>query len=107
MRDSETLLFIYNQQSQIVKLNVLAEQTVRSDQNIDLPFAYVLQSLFHFCSRSKAAYHIDLHREHFKSFAERVVMLKCKNRGWSKHRHLFAIADCFERGAHRNFRFAV
>src|SRR5213593_1648059 len=107
MSDTKPLLLVDDHQSEIVELDVLRQQAVRTDDDIDLArfdITYDFPLLF---GRDEAAQHRDGDRKGRESFFERFVVLVAKDRRGRQHRDLLAVADGFKGGAHGDFRFAI
>ena len=72
---SESLLFIYNKKSQILKYNILRKQPVGSYDNIHQSAFYVFYGLGYLSRCPEAAEKIHPYGEILKSFHEGIVML--------------------------------
>ena len=107
MFDSESLFFIDDQKTEIMKLHALGvEDRMRSDQNVDLPCLEFFESLLLFSSRPKSANHVDCRQKARKPLAERLKMLLRQNGRRHQHRRLLAVHCRLVRRADCNFRFA-
>ena len=61
-RDAEALLFVDDQQAEIVEFHILGKQAVRADDDIDLAsFDMPARISFLLCGRAEAAEHLDAH----------------------------------------------
>ena len=63
MRHAEALLLVDDEQSEIVKMNVLLQQLVRADDQIDLAGLQIEERFFDLRRRTEAGKHIDGDRE--------------------------------------------
>ena len=90
MLDAKSLLLINDQQSQVIELNVFAEQPVRADYDVNLAILEASFGFFKLFRRSKARHHSDLNRKAFKAALHRIIMLLGQNRGWNQKGHLLA-----------------
>ena len=87
--------------------DVLRKQPVRADEDVDLPRGRAVEDLLRFLLRAKAVDHVDGDRKAGEAIAQRLDVLKRQHRRRSEHRHLFAVHDRLERGAHRDLGLAV
>ena len=79
VRDTEPLLFIDDHQAEIVKLNVLREQPVRSDHNIHLSGFHIGDDLLLLLRIHKPAEHRDRDRKCREPLFECFEMLVAKD----------------------------
>ena len=79
---------------------------MRADRDIDLALGKIRQRRLDLLRRAEAAEHLDPHRERLEAALERLEMLKRQHRGRRQHRHLLAVAQRLERGAHHDFGLA-
>ena len=69
MGDPETLLFVDDQQAQVLELHIRREQAVRADDDIDLPLCQPGDDLFLLLGCAEAGEHLDRHREGCQALA--------------------------------------
>ena len=105
--DPETLFFVDNEQTEILKLNIFGEQAVGADDYIDFPGLQVGQDDSLLRGAAEAAEHLDARGESRETFFEGFEMLESKNRGGSENGDLLVFTDGLEGGAHSHFGFAV
>ncbi len=77
-----------------------------ADEHIDFARREIFENGFHFFGRAEAADQFHAYREGREAAAEGFVVLEGENGRRRENRHLFAIAEGFEGGAHGHFRFA-
>ena len=96
MAHAEALLFVDNQQAEILKLDVLRKQPVRADQNVHLAGRHALHNvlLLFCCSKARNHFHVD--GELREPLLEGLEMLEAQDRGRRQHRNLLAVLHCFE-----------
>ena len=104
--DAEPLLFVDDDQAQVVELDVLRGQAVRADDDIDLARLQPGDRGPLFLRRAKPAELGDVERELGHPLAEAVKVLLGEDRRRHEHRHLVAAIDRFERGPHGDFGLA-
>ncbi len=80
---------------------------MRAHDDVDFAGAEILDDLILFGLAAEAADHFDRHRKSGEPFGERLLMLKRQNGCRREERDLLAVHHGLERGAHRDFRFAV
>ena len=107
VRDAESLLFVYDQKSQILEFYVLGEKSVRADDDIAGPLGDLPDRLLLLCRRPESGQHADIDRIPVHSLAERIVMLLGKNGRGHQDCHLLALLDCFEGCSDGDLCFAV
>ena len=107
MSDTETLLFIYNQKSQIFIFHIFGQHAMGSDHNIDQPLFQIFHCLFLLCRRLEPAQQIDPNRKIFHPLHKRIVMLLCQNRRRYKVDNLFSLLHRLKRRADRDLRLSV
>ncbi len=107
MRDAEPLFFVDDQQSEIAKLDVLRQQSVRADDDVDLAGGEIGDRFFLLLLGAKAADHLDANRKPREPLAQGLLMLKGQNRGRREERDLLAVHHRLEGAAHRHFGLAV
>ena len=106
MFHTEALFFIDYEKSKILKLHVLRQKSVCTDNQIDLPLFQPVQSLFILRITSEAGHHIDLKREVFKTFLQSVIMLICQNCGRNQNSCLLAVSYTLKERTRCNFSLA-
>jgi hypothetical protein len=105
--DSESLLLVDYQQPEIFEPNVAAEETMRSDQDVDPsrpgPGDYVLR-LF---GRLEAIQNLDADRKICEPFGESPAVLHTQNGRRRQYGNLLAVLYCLERRTHGKLGLAV
>ena len=99
---SEFLFLIDNQQSQILELDTLADNLMRTDQDVQISFGQVFQNLMGIFGRTGTAQVVHLARHSFQTLLERLVMLESQYRGRYQYRHLLVVGHRLERGTYRH-----
>ena len=103
---AETVLFVEDDQAEVVELHVLLDQLVRADDDVQLAFGQVLQRLRHFLGRAEARQLGDLDRPVGEAVGEILEVLFGQQRGGHQHRDLLAIHHRDEGGAQGDFGLA-
>ncbi len=88
MRHTEALLFVDDQQPEVLELDVLGEQPVRADDDVDLAGGEVFDDLILLLLRAEAAHHVDGDRKPGEAFGERLLVLKREDGGRREKRRL-------------------
>src|SRR5690348_2614942 len=88
VRHTETLLFIHNEQTEVLKFYVFRKKPVSSDHDVHFSGFELGQNFLLFCGATKPAQHFDAHGKRRESLLESFEVLKCKNRGRREDRHL-------------------
>ena len=107
VRHAEALLFVDDQQAEVLKLDVLGEEPVRADHDIHFPGFELFERLLLLLFGAEPAEHFDAHGKRRKAPAESLVVLKSEHGGRRQHGDLLGIRDGLECGAHGHFRLAV
>ena len=107
MTDPKPLLFIHNDQAQVLELDVFRENAVRADQDIDLALFNLLCRRLVLLRRAEAAHHLDHDWKSGKAALEIFEVLEDQDRCRSEHGDLFVILYGLERGPHGNLGLAV
>ena len=107
VRHPEALLLVDDDQPQILEADVLREESVRPDQNVELPVARALEDVELLLARPEAAETVDADRELRHAVAEGHQVLLRENGGRHQHRHLLPRLHHLERGAHPHLGLAV
>ena len=105
--DAEALLLVHDQQTQIFKLYILRQKTVRSDDYVHDPSLQVVDRFFLLFCSSEARQDLYIDRETVHSLGKGVVMLLGQDRCGHKNRHLHALLHGLKGRADRNFRLSV
>ena len=107
MCNTETLLLIDDQKSQILWFDVLRKDAVRSDDNVDQALLQTVHrsSLFRRCAESRKQF--DTNREIFHSRYKSLIMLLGQNGRRHQEKHLIAVHNGLKCGTDCNLRFAV
>ncbi len=104
---AKTLLFVDDDQTQILELDVFLQQTMGADEDIHFALSGLLQDLRDFLRREEAAHHFDAHRLIAKAMAKGLQVLLRENGRRRQHGDLLAAFDGEERRAHGDFGLAV
>src|SRR5258708_36721354 len=80
---------------------------MRADVDVHLACFEIRENLFLFRRAAETAEHSDARRKSGKSFLEGFEMLKSQDGGRRENCHLLVVHYGLERGAHRDFSFAV
>ena len=107
MRHAETLLFVDDQQAEVLEQDVLRQQPVRADDDVDLAGGEILDDLILLGLGAEAADHVDRNRKSGEPLGQRLLMLKGEHGRRREERHLLAVHDRLERRAHGDFGLAV
>ena len=89
--DAEALLLVEDDEAQLLRDHVAAENAVRPDQDVDLAFLEVGEHLLHLARRAEPRDHLHAHREVAVARPERVPVLLGEDRGRRKHQSLLAV----------------
>ena len=103
---TELLLLVNNEQSQVLPLHGLANQLVRTYDNIYLSGFQVGQNLLRLFCTTGTRKILHAYRESFQARGERLIMLIGKHGGGHQHGHLLGIAGCLEGGANGYLRLS-
>ncbi len=103
----ETLLFVNDDQAEILPDHIFRKQPVGAKRQIHLAFGEIFQSSLDFLRAAEPAEHFDSHGERLKPLLERFEVLEAKNGGRRKYSDLFTVAQGLESGAHYHFRLAI
>ena len=107
MRDAETLLFVDDQQTEILELNVFREQPVGADDDVDLAGRHVLDDLILLGLRAEPADHVDRDGEPRKPLGQRLLMLEGQHGRRREKGDLLAVHHGLEGRPHGDFGFSV
>ena len=105
--DAEALLFIDDEQAEVLELEVFGEQAVRADEDVDLAVGDLFEDLFLLFRGAEAGDHLDVDGEVGEAALEGLVVLEGEDRGRREDGDLFGVLHGFECGAHGDFGFAV
>ncbi len=89
VRHSEALLFVHDQQAEVLEFHVLGKQAVRPNQDVDFPGFHVFENLLLLFLRAEAAEHFDADRKSRETAFECLKMLESENGGRCEHGNLF------------------
>ena len=104
---AETLLLIYDQQSQILKLHVLRQDPVGSDDHIHLTFFQILDGLFLLGRSAETAEKFHTYRKFLHPLGKCIINLLRQNGSRGKICHLSALLHSFKCSTQSYFRFSV
>ena len=105
--DPEALFLIDDHQAEILERHILLQQSVRTDNDVDIPFFKPLQNFLLLSGAAETGEHLDGNRIIFEPFMERFIMLLGENGGRHEDTDLFAIERRFEGTPQCNLGFAV
>ena len=91
MPDAEALLFVDDEEPQILEVHVFLEQAVGADDDVHRSSRHALQHRLLFRSGPEPAEALHLDAEVFKPLPEGIVVLFGQNGGGHQDRHLFAV----------------
>src|SRR4051794_13476000 len=98
--DAEALFFVDDEQAEIVEDYVLRQKAMRADEHVDLSGGEIFENSFHFFGRANPADQFHTYREGREAPAEGFVVLEGEDSRGREDRHLLAIAESLESGAH-------
>ena len=104
--DTELLLLVDNQQSQVLELQFFVCNGVGADEDVYLAVGHVLVYLVLLLGGAEAVQVVDPHRHVLQAFAEGVVVLEGQHRAGHQHSHLLRVAAGLEGGAYGHFGLA-
>ena len=87
---AEALLLVHDDQPQVLRLHVHAEQPVGADEDVELAVAVAAQHLARLGRRAEAVDHVHADREVLEALAERPQVLLGQEGGGHQHQHLLA-----------------
>ena len=107
MGHAKPLFLIDDQKSQVLVLNIFAQQSVGSDDNVHRAF---FDSFYGFlllgrCPQTAEQFHIDTVMAH--ALGKGVIVLSCQDRGRHQKRHLLAAHYCLKRCPDGHLRLAI
>ena len=101
--NAKFLLFIHDQQSKILKYNILAEQPMCSDQDVDLSILQVNQQLLLLFGRLEPVDVVDPAGKCLQPIGKCFIMLQRQDGCWHQNCNLLALSNHFKRCANRDF----
>ena len=104
---AEALLFIDDEQAEILKLDVFRKQAVRADEDVDAAGFDALDDLLLLLRGAEARDHLDVDGELREALLEGLEVLEAEDGGRREDRDLLAVLHGLEGGAHGHFGFAV
>ena len=105
--DAEALLLVDDDQPEILRADVAAEQPVRADEDVDRAVLKARDGVALLHGGAKAADLLDRERVVLQALGERAVVLLGEDRRRHEHQHLLAGVRRLERGAQRDLGLAV
>ena len=103
---AEAVLFVDDDQAEVVELHALLDQLVRADDDVELAVGHVFQRLGLLLGGAEARQLGDLDRQVGEAVGEILEMLLGQQRGGHQHRDLFAVHRRDEGGAQRDLGLA-
>ena len=82
MGHTKALFFIYNHKTQVVKVDVLLNQAVRTNNNINLSLTQFLKNRFLLSATPETGWHLNFDGIGFKTFGKGLEMLLCQDGCW-------------------------
>ena len=103
---AEAMLFVDDDQAQVLEVHILLDQLVRADDDIDFTLNQALQRFGRFLRTAKARQLGELHRPFGEAVGKILEVLFGKQRGRHQNGHLLAARNGHERGAQGDLRLA-
>jgi len=103
---AEAVLFVENDQTQIVEFHILLNELVCADDDVQFSFRQIFQRLAHLFGGAEARQLGDLDRPVCEAVGEILEVLFGQQRGRDKHCDLFSVHHRDKGGAQGHFRFA-
>ena len=104
---AEPLLLVDDQQAELLRADIAAQQAMRADEDVDLAVGEPLDGLALLGLWTETRHVLDRDRVVLQALGERAVVLLGEDRGGDEQHHLLAVLDGLERGAQRDFGLAV
>ena len=101
--DTELLLLVNDEQTEIFEVDILAHDAVRPYQDIYLPFLQIFQSLTNLRGSPRPTYIIYLAREILQAFAKGLIVLEGKYCRRHEDGHLLIVRYRFEGSTYGHF----
>lgn len=107
---SKTLFLVHYEQTELLELNLVAEQGMRADRHLhERPGADALDVRPHLLkllgrAPNETREKLDAHARH--PLVQHAQMLRSEDRGWRQKRNLAAVSNCAIDGTHRHLSFA-
>ena len=89
--NTELLFLIDNQQAEVFKLNILAQDAVRTDKDIHLPPRKTFDNGFSLCRRPGTTQIFHTARQTFQTLLESLEMLVGKDSGGNENGNLLVV----------------
>ncbi len=105
-RDAEALFLVYDQQPEVLELDIFGQDTVRADHDVDLADGELADDLLLVLRGDESRQGADLHGEALHALAERLDVLPRQNRRRHHDGDLLSILDSLERRPDGDLRFA-
>src|SRR6266540_595683 len=106
LRDAEALLLVEDDEAELLRDHVAAEDAVRPDQNVHLARLEVGEHLLHLARWAEARDHLHAHRKVAVACAEGMPVLLGEDRRRREHQRLLPVDCDGEGGADRNLCLA-
>src|SRR5690606_4886635 len=103
---TEFLFLIYNHQPEVLELYVFTYQSVRTDDDVQLPIGQPAQRFLDLLVGFKPVYVIDIAWKSLEALRESTVVLHGQDGGWHQYGHLLAVRYGLECRADSYLRFA-
>ena len=104
---AEALLFVDDQQAEVLERDVFRKNPMRADDDVDLAMLELADDLLLFLRRVVARQQLDRHRKRGEASKERTVVLIGQDGRRREHGHLLAVHHRLERRPHRHLGFSV
>ena len=106
LRDAEALLLVEDHEAELLRDHVAREDPVRSDENLHLALAELVEDPRLVGARAEAGDHLDAHGKVAVALAEGVPVLLGEDRRRAEHEGLLPVQSGRERRAHCDLRLA-
>ena len=107
MGDAEALLFIHDQETEVMEFDVFGKQAMRSNDDVYFSGFQEHERFLLLGGGAEAAHHVDDRGESSEAALEGFEVLEGEHGSGREHGDLFAVGDSFEGRAHGDFGFAV
>ena len=103
---AESLLFVDDDEAQVVRVHVARKQSMRADEHLHGPFLEPFERRLHFCRRTEARKYLDGYAEFIETVFERLVVLLRQNGRRAEHHDLLVVLRGFKGRSKRDLGFA-
>jgi len=106
VKHAKTLLLVDDEQAQVVEEHVVAEQAMRTNDDVHLPRGQAVQNVLLLLRCAQTVQHFDFDGKRLEPLAECAVVLQRQHGCRHEHRHLLVVLHRLEGGTQRYFGFA-